>query len=217
MFDNHLTTGLISMISGVQVNHGLLQKWAKLTFVSVLIVAANQLMAETAVVDLVFDKLASQSHKDTSFVEEKYSTFLDEPLVMAGKLKYRAPDTVIREQEAPDQIRFVITGNTVKISENGQSKTVKLDGLPSLFVLIDSLRAMLAGDYDRLKKYYDIKFSGSVSSWSMLLIPLANSSANSSGAYIEKIIFAGEVDRINKIEIHEDDENWSVMQLKPLQ
>ena len=203
------------MISGVQANRGILRKLDGLVFISLLIVTANQLHAEPAAIDLVFDKLAQQSHNDTMFIEEKYSTFLDEPLVMTGKLKYRAPDTVIREQKTPDQVRFDISGNTVKMTGGGKDKTMKLDGLPSLFVLVDSLRAILAGDYNRLKKYYDIKFSGDVSSWTMLLTPLANNSGKSLGQYIEKIIFTGKLDRINKIEIHEDDENWSVMKLSP--
>ncbi len=171
-----------------------------------------QLKADGTDIKTVFEKIAAQALNDVQYIEKKYSGFLDDSMILSGVLRYRPPDTVIREQKTPEVLCIKIKGNIVSILRNGETKLVKLDGAPALQVFVDSLRAILSGDFDSLNIHYSIEFSGDVSSWKMVLRPRDNNL----GGYIDNIKFEGKLGLIRKIEIHEDDENWSEMSLEPI-
>jgi len=169
-----------------------------------------QLKADDTLVKSVFEKIADAALNEMRYVEKKYSAFLDDSITLTGVLHYRPPDTVIREQKTPERMRIEIKGNVVNIERNEDNRTVKLNGAPALQVFVDSLRAILAGDLESIKAHYNIEFSGKVSAWKMLLRPRDNNL----GGYIDNIKFEGKQGFINKIEVHEDDENWSEMTLE---
>lgn len=171
-----------------------------------------QLKADDTDIKTVFEKIAAQALNDVQYLEKKYSGFLDDSIILSGVLRYRPPDTIIREQKTPEAMRIEIKANMVNILHNGENKQVKLDGAPALQVFVDSLRAILSGDLDSLKTHYKLKFSGDVLSWKMVLRPRDNNL----GGYIDNIKFAGKLGLIKKIEVHEDDENWSEMSLEPI-
>lgn len=198
----HLTTGLIFMTIGVRIS----------LLIFLISLPVIQLKADDAVIQVIFEKLASQAHSDVQYTEKKYSSFLDDPMILTGVLRYFPPDTVIREQITPEVVRFEIRGNMVNILRNGENRLVMLDGVPALQVFVDTLRAILAGDLDSLKPYYEIGFSGDVSSWIIALRPRDKKL----GTYIETIKFKGALGRIKKIEVHENDEDWSEMILEPI-
>jgi len=171
-----------------------------------------QLKADDTDINTVFRKLAEQSLNDLQYTEKKYSSFLDDPIIQSGILRYRPPDTVIREQKKPDKMLIEINGNVVNILRKGENKTIKLEGAPTLQVFVDSIRAILSGDLDSIKSQYEIEFFGDVSSWKMKLRPRDRIL----GGYIDNLTFKGVFGNIKNIEVHEDDENWSEMSLESI-
>ena len=94
----------------------------------------------------------------------------------------------------------------------GKEKTIKLDALPSVQIFINSFRAILYGDLAKLKSYYKITFTGKVSSWSISLQP----HDLMLGTVLDTIKFDGRFGVIHKIEIHENEDDWSEMTLEPI-
>ncbi len=160
----------------------------------------------------VFDALAVAPPSDQRYVEEKNFSFLDDPMEQSGVLRYRPPDTVIKEEQIPDQQRFEIRGDTVLLESGADKKHFQLDRLPLLRAFIAALRATLAGDLATLETYYKVAFSGSPRQWQLRLEPRAAELV----AYLDFIQIRGRDDAIEQVEIHETNGDWSIMHLSPL-
>jgi len=212
MCARHPIIGLISMTIGAPINvYRLLATMLIISNVAMPVVGVAEVAASTPAIDIVFKRLASQPHHDVQYTEKKHNGFLDEAIILNGILRFEPPDTIIREQLSPEKLRFVINGNLVKVMRNGKVKTIKLETIPSLQIFINSFRAILYGDLAKLKSYYKIEFTGKVSSWSISLQPRDIILAT----ILDTIKFEGRSGIIHKIEIHENEEDWSEMTLKP--
>jgi len=213
MCAKHPTIGLTSMTIGAPINlQSLLTTMLLISIVAMPVVTVAAVEANASAIDIVFKQLASQPHHDVRYTEKKHSGFLDEAIILTGVLRFEPPDTIIREQLSPEKLRFIINGNIVNILRKGKEKSIKLDTIPSLQIFINSFRAILYGDLTTLKSYYKIEFSGEVSSWSISLQPRDIILAT----ILDTIKFEGRQGVIHKIEIHENEEDWSEMTLQPI-
>ncbi|HID48920.1 MAG TPA: hypothetical protein EYP40_04770 [Chromatiales bacterium] len=160
----------------------------------------------------LFAGLAATPPPDQRYIEQKHFDFFEAPLEQRGILRYRPPDTVIKEQQEPEFQYVEIRGDTVFIQEPSGSRRISLDRLPLLRAFVAPLRATLRGDLGTLQNHYRIEYRGSPQDWSLLLEPRDTELAN----YLQSIRIQGADHRIGQMEIIETNGDWSRMQLTPL-
>ena len=125
-------------------------------------------------------ELAEVTHARLEFAETKKSIFLIVDTTIEGEMEYRAPDYIVKETLTPFNEKVVIDGEYMSIEKtpsSGKSETqigvqnYSVDSHPLLKAAVESMRAMLAGNYAMIKDNYDIDFQGERESWSLSLVP----------------------------------------------
>ena len=146
-----------------------------------------------------------------SYHETKSIDILDSELEQWGFLTYVAPATVVREIRVPVDETYAIIGDTLVVSKEGEEERTDLDSVPHLRAFIESFRATLSGDTERLEEHYHISFSGDGPAWMLELRPRSRRLS----AIIEYVEFSGEAIRVDRIRITEANGDWSLMTLTP--
>ncbi len=166
----------------------------------------SPLLAADALRDLM-QALAMVEHSEVGYQEEKHLAILDLPLLQSGRLNYVAPDQFVRTLDGPAGERFLVHGDQVSLEKKRGRETYDLNSLPMVKAFVASFGATLAGDLPRLKRYYEVRFSGEQSRWQLDLHPRDSQLAS----YIEQIKLWGHRDKIIGVEIHETNGDWSRM------
>ncbi len=152
---------------------------------------------------------------DTSRVayhETKSIGILDSVLEQSGFLTYVAPATVVREIRVPVVETYAIVDDTLIVTKAGEEERTDLDSVPQLRAFIESFRATLSGNAERLEAYYHVSFSGDGPGWTLGLRPRSRRLAG----IVESIEFSGEATRVDQIRITEANGDWSLMTLTPV-
>ena len=119
-------------------------------------------------------RLASIPERRATFREERTLGALTQPLVSTGRLLYRRPDYLEKDTLWPLPERFVIDGARLIISDpssNDPPHVVPLDAQPGLRSLVDATRAPLAGDLATLRRAFSVTTAGTITAWTLDLIP----------------------------------------------
>lgn len=117
--------------------------------------------------------LAAQPEKVIAYTETRHSSFLKEPLVSTGELRFRPPDTLERTVKTPFAERYVIEGDRMTIERpgGGPPRTLSLASQPLLANLVATIRALLRGDLRTLERLYRIELTGGPDGWALTLLP----------------------------------------------
>lgn len=116
--------------------------------------------------------LAQKKAGKATFVEKKYISIIDQPVVSTGKLSFVAPDKLEKHTLTPKPESLVLSGGMLSIERPGKQRiTAGLEEYPEVAVFIESIRGTLAGDLSALEKLYQIDLTGSASKWQLMLIP----------------------------------------------
>ncbi len=110
------------------------------------------------------------------YVEHRTLQALRAPIESTGTLIYSAPDRLVKATDpaangAAD--RLAIDGNQLTI-DRGHGATpivLMLDEHPEVGVLVESIRATLAGDAAALRRTFDIALAGTLAGWQIVLQP----------------------------------------------
>jgi len=154
---------------------------------------------------------AKKKSKSARFKEEKFLSFLEQPLKSEGTLHFRAPDYLEKNITKPQKEQLVVENEIVKIvDQQGMSRTFSLDDYPPLKELLNGLRYTLLGKLESLEQYYELTLNGNCQQWNLILVPKSNSTMD----FIERIIFLGEKDNIEKITWVETNGDFTVMTIE---
>ena len=108
----------------------------------------------------------------TGFVEYRFSHLLKKPLQVGGILEYRADGVLVRKVESPYLELTEVIGDQVHITRTGKPpRTVSLQRVPQLRVLLDSFRALLEGKLQPLSVDFDIALEDAAAGWKLTLTP----------------------------------------------
>lgn len=162
--------------------------------------------------ETLMDALSKVQSIDAAFREVKEVALLDEPVILTGILRYRAPDYVLKKALLPRREGVEITGDTLLIDspEHGR-RSVRLDDYPAVQAFVESFRATLAGDLEALQRYYRIALDGSFEHWRLRLEPIDPAMAE----HVEAIRIRGRQDRVLRIATQQVDGGRSVMTITP--
>jgi len=122
--------------------------------------------------DALLARLARPAPDSTSFVEVRYSSLLDQPIVVSGHLEHRKDGSLVRNVEWPYQEVTELHGENVSVTRAGsKTRRFTLDRAPELRGMLTSFGAILQGDRQTLDRYFAASAEGSDAHWEITLTP----------------------------------------------
>jgi hypothetical protein len=178
--------------------------------VIVLALAATSLQAADPDLDALLARLARPAPDSTSFVEIRYSSLLDVPIVVSGLLEHRADGALVRRVESPYQEVTELKGGNVTVQRaNGRLRRFSLDRAPELRGMLASFGALLTGDRQMLEQFFAITLQGNDARWEMTLTPRDGKLKKR----LSTILIDGAGDRPRCFTLHEPDGDEGLMAL----
>ena len=152
--------------------------------------------------------LAQVRTTEGTFVERKYLSILSEPLVLRGRVRYRAPNFVRKEYDEPEGESYEVDGDSLTIElSDGRQRELSVDEHPVLRAFVESYRGTLAGDLETLRRYFDLKLDGREEDWLLRLKPREPTLAE----YLSEVVMLGRSNTIYSVETLEAGGDRSVM------
>ena len=158
----------------------------------------------------LMEQLAKNKGGLTTFTEKKHIAMLDIPLESSGELHYTAPNYLEKKTLKPKLESFVLDDGVITINRGKKKHTLKLKRHPKIAIFIESIRGTLAGDKTALERSYQLGLTGSATQWTLTLLPTDKSMNN----LLDNIIIHGRHEKINTIEIHQADGDYSIMNIE---
>ena len=138
-----------------------------------MLLASSQAQAaiwdRAALTSLMATTVAGEQH----YTETKELAFLEVPSVSQGRLLFFPPGRLVKQVEKPNPVRYEINGDRITVSRPGEpDQVVSLDAHPLLRTYIETLLAVLTGNFETLERHYEMELTGERSAWQLKLIPL---------------------------------------------
>jgi hypothetical protein len=159
----------------------------------------------------LMEDLARSKGGRVRFVETKYLSLLDKPLVSSGEMTFTAPDRLEKRTLAPRPETLLLDNDRVTIERDQRKLSVSLASQPEALAFADSIRGTLNGNRQSLEKHYGLHLAGSRDHWTLTLLP----SEQSIAAIIQRITITGQRSRIRTIEYLQADGDRAVMSIDP--
>ena len=159
----------------------------------------------------LFDALAKRKPVRAQFTERKFMSLLDKPVESRGELSFTPPGRLEKRTVSPKPERVLVDRDRVTLERGGKAYSMGLRENPGVAVLVESIRATLAGDLDALTRTYSAAVTGDAARWKLLLRPLDPSVSS----LVERVEIGGSQGEVKTVEIFQVDGDRSVMTLQP--
>jgi hypothetical protein len=161
--------------------------------------------------DQVMGLLAMRRHGRVEFIEQQFLAVLKRPVESSGELRYDAPDRLEKRTLKPHAETLVLTGGMLTVERAHSRRVMDLHAYPQVLPFVESIRATLAGDRGALERAFRLEFAGSVSRWTLTLVPLESKVQQT----VSQVRIDGAGDQLLKVEIRQPDGDRSLMTLRP--
>jgi hypothetical protein len=161
----------------------------------------------------LMEELARHKSGQAHFVEKRFLSVLDAPLVSSGDLSFTAPDRLEKRTLLPKPELVQLDGDSVTIDRGRQHLSFGLDEHPELGALIESLRATLNGNRQALERNYSLTLSGRRERWQLALVPNDARVA----ALVAHLNLTGSNGRVLGVEYIEPNGDRSIMTIEPVE
>jgi hypothetical protein len=161
--------------------------------------------------DRVMGMLAMRQHGRVEFIEQHFLSVLSRPIESSGELRYDAPDRLEKRTLKPHIETLLLKGEELTVERAGRRRVMDLHAYPQVLPFVESIRATLAGDRKALERLFRLDFAGSVSRWTLTLVPLESKVKQS----VSQVRIDGAQDQLLKVEIRQPDGDRSLMTLRP--
>lgn len=178
----------------------------------------TQVESPATTLDQIMAALRSVHHVDARYIERRYLHALRAPIETRGSLRFDAPGYL---EKATDPTangpadRLTIKGNQLTIDRGTAAPMVlTLTEHPEIGVLVDSIRATLAGDGSALQRTFDVTPSGTLAEWQLILQPRDDRQR----ALLRWMRIGGHGERITSIDTQDgegDRSEMSIVELHP--
>jgi len=136
-----------------------------------LSVHAAAMESAPATWDQIMSTLRTVRHVNARYVEHRYLHILKSPIEMRGALHFNAPDHLQKVADNGTE-RLTVDGDRLTIDRgSGSPVVIALHEHPEIGILIESIRALLLGDGDVLRRLFDVTVSGTLDHWQIVLQP----------------------------------------------
>jgi hypothetical protein len=116
--------------------------------------------------------LASVERRQARFTEIRELALLQQDLTSTGSLSFQRPDSLVKQFDPPEGLRYEITAKRLLIRRrDGSEEIIRLDNAPQLLAYVAAMQAVLAGDLERLASYFELHLEGTREAWQLRLTP----------------------------------------------
>lgn len=179
-----------------------------------LLLCALALPASAAFdVGQLMSDLAKHKGGKARFVEKKYISLLDKPVVSTGEMTYTAPDRLEKRTLTPKVETLLLDKDILSIEREKQKLSINLANQPEALAFVDSIRGTLAGNRAALEKNYALYLSGNSDKWVLTLLP----SEQKIAAMVQRITVSGSRNQVRNIEYLQADGDRSVLSIDPIE
>ena len=161
----------------------------------------------------LMNDLARHKGGKAKFVEKKYISLLDKPVVSTGEMSYTAPDRLEKRTLTPKPELLLLDKEVLSIEREKQKLSINLSNQPEALAFIDSIRGTLTGNRAALEKNYLLHLAGTQDKWVLTLLP----SEQKIAALVLRIVVTGSKNQIRSIEYLQADGDRSVLSIEPLE
>jgi len=175
--DHAPLTGWLVVWSSASLNwQHIVSRFLTVATASVLLCAAIHPAPAQGTAQWNLATLMSAMHQVRSatarFVEMRYFHLLNQPQQSSGKLLYVASNYLQKTTTEPTASRLTVSGDRLTIEQQGQpTRAVALQDSSEIRTLVDSTRAILAGDMPALTRSFTTTLVGSADGWTLTLEP----------------------------------------------
>src|ERR1700754_504734 len=111
-------------------------------------------------------RLTKPAPATVAFREVRFSSLVNEPLIVAGELGYEGPTSLDRRVTDPYRETVSIRGESVRVEREGEPpRSFGLNRAPELRGLLSGFTALLAGDAAALEHSFDVTANGTDDAW----------------------------------------------------
>jgi hypothetical protein len=168
--------------------------------------------AATFDVGQLMDDLAHFKGGKARFVEKKYISLLDKPVVSSGEMTYTPPNFLEKRTLTPKVETMRLDKDQLSIEREKQKIIITLSSQPEAQAFIDSIRGTLSGNRAALEKNYLLSLAGTSDKWVLTLLP----SDQKISALVLRITVSGSKNQVRSIEYLQADGDRSVMSIEAL-
>jgi hypothetical protein len=143
------------------------------------------------------------------FREERHNPMLNEPLVLTGYLEYLEEGRLRKVVETPFSESFLIDGDRIRFSRDGEQRSVALGRSKALQTLLGGIEAILAGRAEELLAVFDHELSGTAADWTLQLRPRAPRLSQQ----LNGLEVRGDDAAVTSIRFSLKDEEWHLLQI----
>ena len=180
------------------------------TLLAVALLAAS-FHAAALELPALFDALAKRKPVKAQFTERKFLRLLDKPVESHGELLFTPPDRMEKRTTSPKAERVVVDRERITLDRGGKTYGMGLSENPAMAVLVESIRATLAGDLATLTRTYSVALDGDEGRWRLVLRPLDPAVST----LVERVEIGGAHTDVRRVEIFQADGDRSVMTIAP--
>jgi len=158
-------------------------------------------------------ELATQKGGKAKFVEKKFVSLLDKPVISTGEMTYTAPDKLERRTLTPKVETVLLDKDVLSIEREKQKLSINLANRPEALAFVDSIRGTLSGNRAALEKNYALHLSGDLDKWVLTLLP----SDQKIAAIVQRITVSGQKNQVRTIEYLQADGDRTFLSIDPVE
>lgn len=158
-------------------------------------------------------ELASHKGGKARFVEKKFISLLDKPVLTTGEMTYTAPDRLEKRTLTPKVETLLLDKDILSIERGQQKLSINLANQPEALAFVDSIRGTLSGNRAALEKNYALHLSGTIDKWVLTLLP----SDQKIAALVLRITVSGSKNQVRSIEYLQTDGDRSLLTIEPVE
>ena len=173
-------------------------------------VALGTARAEALRLESLMARLSAVPSSEGRFTERRYSSLLDDPIVLEGKYRFESPDYLAKSFADRDIESYEVRGPILAVTyPDGRRRELELAEHPALHAYVEGLRGTLAGDAASLDEHFAVDLEGVAQAWRLRLRPRLTELAERVG----EIVIHGEGDDVVRIDSREPNGDHSEMVL----
>jgi hypothetical protein len=177
----------------------------------VLLLLAVGPAADALELQSLMRELAARGDATATFEEEQHLAVLDRPLKSSGELVYRAPGHLEKRTLLPRRELLTYEAGVALVERGKRRITLDLGRYPQVLLLVESIRATLAGDQAAIERSFTVALEGDDSSWVLVLTPREGDTA----ALVSSIRLGGSQGTVRSMDVRQRNGDHSSMTMTP--
>jgi len=179
---------------------------------ALLVVAASASAQGAFTLDQLMADLAQHKGGRARFVEKRYLSVLDKPVVASGEMTYSPPDRLEKRTLLPKPETLVLDRDNLTMERDKRKLSINLNSRPEAQAFVESIRSTLSGNRASLERSYSLQLKGSSNQWVLTLVPVEPAIL----LLLQRITVSGSKGQVRTIEYLQPDGDRTELTIEPL-